>query len=154
MRQPPEVILAFRHRNRTVAFALMSICIAGNALIAQEDDRPAELAARAERYWKAREERDLIAAYPFYCSDYKKRVPLSEFVKQTRLARFELKNIKITEISRRGQLFDVTITYQFMAPMLTDRPLESRVTDVWTKDSDGLWCKQDEPATLPFPSGR
>jgi hypothetical protein len=69
------------------------------------------------------------------------------------LNRFDLHNVKLAEVVSAGAEYHVTITYQFFLPTLPDQPLSGRATDVWTRDVDGQWCKEDEPLVLPFPVG-
>jgi hypothetical protein len=125
----------------------------GAAQTAPQTARAAEpipVEVRAEQYWKARAERDLIAAHPFYCTAYKARVPLNEFVKMTRLTRFELKDVKVAKTTPVGERVEVTVKFQFMAPKISAEPLDGQAMDVWAKDTDGQWCKEDEPFVLPF----
>jgi len=46
----------------------------------------------------------------------------------------------------------VSITLRFKAPMLSGAEVESRATEAWVREDDGVWYKLDEPLMLPFPT--
>jgi hypothetical protein len=109
------------------------------------------LQSRAEGYWARREAKDLSGAYPFYCSAYRARVPLAQFLQMTRLVRFDLRDIRVSLPASTGDRAEVTIAYRFLMPTLGDQLLDGQTKESWVRDSDGQWCKEDEPVLLPFP---
>jgi hypothetical protein len=109
------------------------------------------LAERAEAYWNRRVAKDLAGAWAFYCDAYKNRVPQSEFLRLTRLARFDLRDARVAEVAGDASRAQVTIAIRFVLPVLSPGPVEFRARESWALDSDGRWCKEDEPAPLPFP---
>ena len=135
-----------------VGVSLVLIAGAGRAMAQNAPDpKPIPVEVRAQQYWKAREARDLIAAHPFYCSAYRTRVPLNEFVKQTRLIRFELMDVTVTDAVPVGDRIAVTVEFHFLAPKVSAKPLDGQATELWAKDTDGQWCKEDEPLVVPYP---
>jgi hypothetical protein len=117
---------------------------------AASDAAPSRLVKRVEDYWERRELKDLRGAYPFYCEEYKSRVPPDDFVRMTRLVRFDLRDIRVIKVDGDGDRRQVGIAFRFVAPMVGDGLLEGRATDVWKLGRDGRWCKEDEPIELPF----
>lgn len=115
----------------------------------------ATLEARVAEYWKARQAKDLASAWSFYCAEYRARVAQPQYMQMTRLNRFNLLDIQVTNVRMNGQKADVTISYHFMLPKMPDQKAEGQATDEWAKGSDGLWCKEDEPLRLfpPSPPG-
>jgi hypothetical protein len=113
--------------------------------------RPVPVEARARQYWAKRADRDLQGAYAFYCSPYKSRVPLVEYLKLTRLVRFQLTDVRVTHATPVGDRMEVTVEYRFVAPSISAEPLRGETKDVWGREN-GTWCKVDEPLILPFPS--
>jgi hypothetical protein len=137
---------------------LMLICassvIALDAAVGQRPGRAPRLLpveVRAQQYWNKRAQRDLTGAYAFYCPSYKARVPLSEYVKQTRLVRFQLQDVHIAKTTPDGARMQVTVAYRFVVPTLGPEPVSGETTEVWER-SGRAWCKVDEPLLLPIPS--
>jgi hypothetical protein len=106
---------------------------------------------RVQQYWKRRQAKDLAGAYPFYCAAYRARVSQTEYLQLTRLARFDLSDVRIAGTAPSAGGVAVTIAYRFLMPTISDRPLDGHATEIWTRDAGGEWCKQDEPVVLPFP---
>jgi hypothetical protein len=113
----------------------------------------ASLEERVRQYWERRQAKDLAGAYPFYCAAYRSRVPQNEYLQMTRLVRFDLRDVKIAGTTPSGGAVAVTIAYRFLMPTISDRPVDGQATEMWMRDTDGQWCKQDEPLLLPFPRG-
>lgn len=116
--------------------------------------RSVTLQERAQQYWARRQAKDLLGAYPFYCAAYRSRVSQAQYLQLSRLNRFDFVSVDVVGAEPIGDRFDVTIAYRFIAPTVSDQPLNGRTSERWARDSDGLWCKEDEPALLPFPSAR
>ena len=112
---------------------------------------PATLETRAQAYWARRQAKDLAGAYEFYCPEYRARVSREQFLQLTRLNRFNLTDVRVANVAAAGARSEVTITYRFFLPTLSDQPLEGRASDWWARDGTGVWCKEDEPLVLPFP---
>lgn len=108
------------------------------------------LESRVEAYWKRRQAKDVSGAYAFYCSAYKNRVPQAEFLQLTRLTRFNLQDIRVARVNSKGDRAEVTISYRFLMPTVSQDMLASESTEVWLHEA-GEWCKEDEPLILPFP---
>jgi hypothetical protein len=128
------------------------------AVVAAAQDRgrtaPASenaLRARVQEYWARRQAKDLVGAYPFYCQAYRSKVSLNDYTRLTRLNRFDLSDVRVAGIVQKQERYDVTISYRFVAPMITQDRLEGQATEAWKRDSNGQWCKEDEPAVLPTP---
>jgi len=111
------------------------------------------LRTRVQQYWARRQAKDLIGAYPFYCQAYRSKVSLNDYTRLTRLNRFDLTDVKVASIVQQHERYDVTITYRFVAPMITQERLDGQSTEAWKRDSNDQWCKEDEPALLPVPKG-
>ncbi len=145
--------VALRSLVAVCAFAMTQ----GTAAVQQPSGVPRaphsmSIETRAQQYWAKRQQRDLAGAYPFYCSSYKARVPLSDFLKQSRLIRFELKDVEVTHVEPVGQRMQVTVKYRFMAPTISPEPLPGETKEMWAREATGTWCKEDEPLVRPFPS--
>jgi hypothetical protein len=112
------------------------------------------LESRAQEYWARRQAKDLSGAYPYYCSAYRARVSLAQFLQMTRLVRFDLRDVRVTvtDAASAKDRAEVTIAYKFLMPTLGDQLLDGQTKEVWARDPDGQWCKQDEPVVLPFPA--
>ena len=141
-----------------IAFLLFigALVTVSSLACAARSDRPgADVAtgvtARAEAYWKRREAKDLLGAYAFYCSAYKKRVSQAQFLGLTRLSRFDLRDTRVQAGAETGNRVEVTVSLRFVMPKVALEPLETRSTEWWARDTDGQWCKEDEPLVLPFP---
>ena len=123
-------------------------------VVAQSNSGTAGLEQRVLQYWARRQAKDLPAAYPFYCQPYRSKVSRDQFIQMTRLNRFDMKDLKVASITPQDDAFSVTITFRYLAPMISDQPLEGRSPELWKRDADGTWCRVEEPAGLPFPKGR
>jgi len=111
----------------------------------------ASVEPRAQQYWARRQAKDLTGAYPFYCSGYRSRVSQAQFLQLTRLVRFDLSDIRVVQATVSGDRAEVTIAYKFVAPLVSAQPLDGQAKETWVRDTDGQWCKEDEPVALPFP---
>ena len=120
-------------------------------IVAATAEFPPGLEARVQHYWARRQAKDLVGAYPFYCEAYRSRVSQTAFTQLTRLNRFDLTDVKVSATVPDRDRFQVTITYRFKAPMVPADSLTGQATDAWKRDTDGKWCKEDEPLVLPFP---
>jgi hypothetical protein len=109
------------------------------------------LESRVQEYWVRRQAKDLAGAYPYYCSAYRSRVSQGQFLQMTRLVRFDIQDVRVTGVTSSGDRAEATIAYKFLMPTLLNQLLDGRTTDVWARDADGKWCKEDEPLVLPFP---
>jgi hypothetical protein len=117
----------------------------------ESESATSALQIRAQSYWGRRQAKDLSGAYSFYCSAYKARVPLAEFLQMTRLTRFDLKDARVTDLKPSGDSVEVVVNYRFVMPTLADQLLDGQTSERWARDSNGEWCKPDEPIVLPFP---
>jgi hypothetical protein len=135
----------------------MAVCaaIAGFACAARTErptSAPADsLVARVEAYWKRREAKDLAGAYTFYCSGYQTRVSRAEFLGFTRLTRFDIRDVHVAPVVEAANRVEVTVSFRFIAPALSQEPIESQTKEWWTREAGRQWCKEDEPLVLPFP---
>jgi hypothetical protein len=109
------------------------------------------LEIRAQQYWDRRRAKDLSGAYSFYCSEYRARVSQAQFLQMTRLVRFDLTEARIAKVQVDEQQADVTVAYRFLLPTLPGQLADGESTESWRRDTDGQWCKDDEPLVLPFP---
>lgn len=107
---------------------------------------------RVQEYWDRRKAKDLAGAYPFYCSPYRSRVSQAQFLQLTRLVRFDLLEVRVASVVPMADRAEVTIAYRFMVPTLPEPERDGRTTEIWARDTNEQWCKEDEPLVLPFPS--
>ena len=111
------------------------------------------LETRLTRYWTLRQNKDLGAMYEMYSTAYRSKVSRTEFLKLTRLTRFDMTSFQIEPPHPVDGRADVSITIRFKAPLtLSDAEVESRATETWVQEPDGVWYKLDEPLILPFPT--
>jgi len=111
------------------------------------------LSSRVDAYWKARQRKDLSAMYELYSAGYRQRHARDQFLKKTRLVRFDILDFAILKTEITGDAAAVTVSYKTMAPPKLAEPFESRVTDRWIRDPDGRWSKERETLLLPFGTG-
>lgn len=135
-------------RSSHLALAGLLACL---SIVGSAQNQSLEM--RAQQYWARRQAKDLTGAYPFYCSAYRARVPLPQFLQLTRLVRFDLSEVRVAEAAVTGNRADVSVVYKFVAPMVSAQTLDGRAKETWIRDTDGQWCKEDEPIALPFPPG-
>ena len=109
------------------------------------------LEKRAQAYWERRQAKDLSGAYPFYCASYRSRVSQADFLQMTRLVRFTLRDVKVSQMVAVGARAEITVDYRFMIPTLPNPENSGQTKEMWARDPDGQWCKEDEPLVLPFP---
>ena len=147
-------------RSRLLVPAVCVAALLGGAFapLQKTDQKPDQKSDGLERrvleYWARRQAKDLPAAYAFYCQQYRSRVSRDQYTQMTRLNRFDMKDLTVADVNPEADAFSVTITYHYMAPMINDRPLDGRSSELWKRDADGsTWCKVDEPTSLPFPRG-
>jgi hypothetical protein len=135
---------------------IATLCVSADAAAQQRRARspwrPLSIEVRVRQYWTTRMSRDLTGAYAFYCQSYKSRVPLADYVKQTRLTRFQMSDVQVRSTTPRRDGVEVTLSYRFLAPLVSPTPLDGETTEMWARDRKGSWCKQDEPLVLPFPT--
>jgi len=112
-----------------------------------------ELQTRLTRYWTLRQEKDLGAMYEMYSTAYRSKVSRSEFLKLTRLIRFDITSFQVEPPHPVDGRADVSIAYRFKVLLKqSDTEVESRATETWVQEPDGVWYKLDEPLVLPFPT--
>jgi hypothetical protein len=109
------------------------------------------LTVRAQSYWQARQHKDLGGMYEFYSAGYRSRHPKEEFLKKTRLTRFDIIEFKIDSVAIAGDRADVTIAYKTYSPPKIMDPVTGKVTEKWILDPDRKWFKERETILLPFP---
>jgi hypothetical protein len=138
-----------------VSLIIMSACAVTKspAPLAVKSRAPGQEAveARALQYWDHRRNKDLDAAYGFYCSDYRARVSRGEFLKLTRLVRFDLQDVRVIRVEGEPPRANVTVGFRFTLPLPLGQLADGEATDAWKVDADGRWCKEDEPLVMPFP---
>jgi hypothetical protein len=140
-----------RVRRALVAGAIVFVGTLGVRSAWAQDKGPIE--ARVLGYWAKRQGKDLAGAWTFYCSEYRTRVPQPQFMQMTRLLRFDLRDLKVAQVKLSGtSKAEVTISYHFSLPTIAAQELDGQSMDTWSKDTDGQWCKDDEPLVLPFPN--
>jgi hypothetical protein len=110
----------------------------------------ASLEARVSAYWERRRLKDLSGMYEFYSSDYRSRVSREEFMKNTRLVRFDLTDIVVAHTELSGDRARVTLAYRMQVPTLGTDAVKSGTDETWVRESDGVWRKLDEPLVMPF----
>jgi hypothetical protein len=110
-----------------------------------------DLRSRVERYWQARQQRDLGAMYEFYTPAYRARHPRDEFLRQRRLVRFDVLRFEVATLRLSGDRAEVTVGYQTRFPTIP-QPIEAEVTESWTRMPDGRWYREATPLLLPYPS--
>jgi len=109
------------------------------------------LTARAQNYWQARQHKDLGGMYEFYSAGYRSRHPKEEFLKKTRLTRFDIIEFKIDSVAIAADRADVTIAYKTYSPPKIMDAVPGKVTEKWILDPDHKWYKERETILLPFP---
>ncbi|HEY6147966.1 MAG TPA: hypothetical protein VIZ69_09720 [Thermoanaerobaculia bacterium] len=109
------------------------------------------LTARAQSYWQARQRKDLGGMYEFYSAGYRSRHTKDDFLKKTRLVRFDILEFKIDAVAISGDRADVTIAYRTYSPPKIMDPIQAKVTEKWILDPDRKWYKERETILLPFP---
>ena len=114
------------------------------------DESPLE--ARVSRYWTLRQAKDLGALYKMYSSEYRSKVSRAEFLKLTRLTRFEIVSFQVEPPRPVDGRADVSMTLRIQPPVLSGAEVESRATQAWIRENDGVWYKRDEQLILPFPT--
>ncbi len=117
----------------------------------REIPAPAEnLYSRVEEYWRLRQRKDLAGMYAFYSAGYRSGHSKEEFLKKTRLIRFDILEFRVIRAPVSRDRADVTVTYRTMSPKIM-QPFDSEVTETWVRDRDGRWYKEREILILPFP---
>jgi hypothetical protein len=143
-----------RRHKRPVALLAGVLALGSFGCAARQAHRQApavvSLESRVEAYWKRREAKDLAGAYAFYCVGYRQRVSQVEFVGLTRLTRLDIRGTQVTQVVHDGDRTDVTVSYTFLMPTVSSEPIAGDVTESWSREADGSWCKEDEPLVLPF----
>lgn len=89
--------------------------------------------------------------YEFYSAGYRSRHSKEEFLKKTRLTRFDIIEFKIDGVAIAGDRADVTIAYKTYSPPKIMDPVTGKVTEKWILDPDHRWYKERETVLLPFP---
>jgi hypothetical protein len=109
------------------------------------------LSDRARAYWQTRQRKDLGGMYEFYSAGYRSRHTKDDFMKKTRLVRFDIIEFKIDGVAIAGDKADVTIAYKTYSPPKIMDPVPGKVTEKWILDPDRKWYKERETILLPFP---
>lgn len=112
----------------------------------------AALESRAQQYWERRQAKDLTASYSYYCLEYRSRIPQAQYLQLTRLARFDLMEVRVVGIEGSGNRLQVTVAFRIVLPKLVGQVTNGQTSEMWARGSNGEWCKEDEPLILPFPS--
>ena len=135
------------------ALAVVTLSPVGCAARSGRGDEDAtRLTSRVEAYWKRREAKDLHGAYAFYCSAYKKQVSEADFLRLTRLTRFDIRDTRVVAVTSESPArAQVTVSLRFTMATISVEPLESRTSEWWARDTDRQWCKENELLVLPFP---
>lgn len=120
-------------------------------LSAETSSVPPALAARVHAFFTAWQGRNLTAMYEFYCAPYRTATPRADYLKLLRLLRFPIVEFRIMDAAISGDTAKVRahLTNETM-PMQTGL-VETDTTQVWLQDAEGSWCKESEPALMPFP---
>lgn len=127
--------------------------VAGASSTAGASSEESALSARVQAYWKARQRKDLSAMYEMYSEGYRQRHSRDDFLKKTRLVRFDILDFTILQSEIAGDAAAVTVSYRTVAPPKLAEPFASRITDRWVRDPDGRWAKEKETLLLPFVTG-
>jgi hypothetical protein len=115
------------------------------------ESRGQTLEARVAEYWTLRQAKDLGGTYELYSSEYRAKVSRTEFLKLTRLIRFDIVSFRIVSADAASDRASVRVAVRVVVPSLSGREVESVTEDVWVREADRLWYKLDEPLVLPFP---
>ena len=89
--------------------------------------------------------------YEFYSAGYRSRHTKEDFLKKTRLIRFDIIEFKIDGVAITGDTADVTISYKTYSPPKLMDPVPGKTTEKWILDPDRKWYKERETILLPFP---
>jgi hypothetical protein len=89
--------------------------------------------------------------YEFYSAAYKATTPRTDFLKITRLVRFDILDFRVARLVAEGDKAQVTVAYKTKVPQIPDG-FEAEITDPWVRDPDGLWYKEKEELLLPYPT--
>ena len=109
------------------------------------------LEARVNAYWERRLAKDMSGMYEFYSAEYRSRVSRDEFLKQIRLIRFDLSDVKVGKVDVSGDRARVTVNFRMQLPTVSPDKLASQSDETWVREADGVWRKLDEPLVVPFP---
>jgi hypothetical protein len=134
-----------------VLLMALPVSLVGQTAAAGSATIDAALKQRVLEYWQRRQAKDLSNAYPYYCAEYRARVPLAQFLQQTRLVRFDLTGVQVAGAEPDGRRMNVKISYRFLVPSLPQPEQSGQTTEPWMRGADGKWCKEDEVMVLPFP---
>lgn len=118
---------------------------------AARESRDETLEARVAKYWTLRQAKDLSGMYELYSSEYRAKVSRAEFLKLTRLVRFDIVSFRIVSADAHGDRASVNVAIRVVVPILSGREVESAAVADWILEADGRWYKLDEPLALPFP---
>ncbi|MEO8431546.1 MAG: hypothetical protein ABI592_08555 [Acidobacteriota bacterium] len=109
------------------------------------------LTGRVRTFWENRQRKDLGAMYAFYSAGYRSRHPREEFLKKSRLTRFDILEFRVADVSITEGRADVTIAYRAQSPPKIPGAFESTVKETWILDPDHQWYRERETILLPFP---
>lgn len=127
---------------------LAALHVAGGCATLSRGPGTESLEARVARYWSLRQGKDLSGIYPLYSSGYRAQVPREEFLKMTRLIRFDVLGFRVVRVSPAAESAEVTVAVRFVAPKLLGE-MESEHTEAWVREDNGSWYKLDEMLDLP-----
>lgn len=127
---------------------LAALLAAGGCATLSGRARTESLEARVARYWSLRQGKDLSGMYPLYSPAYRAQVPREEFLKLTRLTRFDVLGYRVVQVTPAAESAEVTVAVRFIAPKFLGE-MESEHSEKWVRESDGAWYKRDEVLDLP-----
>jgi hypothetical protein len=112
---------------------------------------PESLESRVTKYWSLRQAKDLGAMYDLYSSEYRAKVSRTEFLKLSRLTRFDIVTFRVADVVADGDRATVGVAIKIVVPTLPVGEIGSVVKETWVREPDRNWYKLDEPLMLPFP---
>jgi len=130
-----------------VATALGVAASAQNAAAQNAPEREAALRERVTRYWQARNDFNLVAAYPYYEPEFRTAYPLEQFLSNfQRLLRFRPQFLGIDRvvIDAEGRSARVGVRLRFKPADLNGEALDSVTEDAWLLIGD-VWYHAREP---------
>jgi hypothetical protein len=113
--------------------------------------RSESLEGRVAAYWARKQAKDLAGMYEFYSAEYRARVSREEFLKLTRLIRFDVLDVKVAASDEAAARREVKISFRTLVPGLATPMVNSTAIETWVLEHDGRWSKLEEP--VPFPPG-
>jgi hypothetical protein len=138
------------------AVLLALIVTAASGVHAAQKSASAEpsqaLRDRVTKYWTARSQSNLVAAYPFYEPDFRAEYPLEQFLSSfQRLMRFrpQFRGIEGIALESSRKVATVKVQLRTQPEFLNGAPLDSVSEETWLQ-IDGVWYRQRESTTMSF----